>query len=286
MAKGVRRIATAVFAISVTDVTAGETRPGSPAAEPELAALTRSWNEAWLKKDAAAVDRLMAPGYVYVSPDGRAADRAAILAIARSPAYRPEQGTRTELAVTSLGPDAAVVLHRWQGSGTYEGKPYRDDHRCTMVGARRGRRWLVAWEQCSAITGGATPPATGEASVEAVVRALEAQRVEAVLKADTAALERILGPELTYMHSSGVLDTKESFLASLSSGRMKYEGFDESDLRVRVHGDAAVLTGRVTARVQRGGDHLVLDLALTAVYARAEDAGWRLVAWQTTRLPE
>jgi ketosteroid isomerase-like protein len=149
----------------------------------------------------------------------------------------------------------------------------------------KGMGWWVA---TVAFAVAAINAAAGETSVaaEAAVRKVEAQRVEAILKGDTVTLERILAPDLTYMHSSGILDTKESYLASLSSGRLTYKGFDESDVRVRVYGDAAVVTGRAMARAQRGDDLLVTNVALTAVYAKGRDGAWRLVAWQTTRLPE
>jgi ketosteroid isomerase-like protein len=122
------------------------------------------------------------------------------------------------------------------------------------------------------------------ASVEAAVRKLEAQRAEAMLKGDVASLGQILGDDLTYLHGSGVLDTKESLLASISSGKMKYLAFDESDLKVRVYGGAAVLTGKVAVKAKRGDEHLDLKLGLTGVYAKGADGSWKLVAWQTTRL--
>ena len=106
------------------------------------------------------------------------------------------------------------------------------------------------------------------------------------MKADTATLGGILSPDLTYMHSSGALDTKESFLSSLSSGKLKYNAIDESALRVRAYGDVAVVTGKAAVRAQRGDDQVALNLALTGVCAKAKDGVWRLVAWQTTRLPE
>ncbi len=120
--------------------------------QEELVQLNEGWNSAWLRKDAVTVEGLMTPDYVYVAPNGQALDRAAILAIIRSPTFRLEGGTRTEVRVTSLGQDSAVVMHRWQGVGTYEGKAFTDDHRCTMVCVRRGSKWQAAWEHCSLIT--------------------------------------------------------------------------------------------------------------------------------------
>ena len=122
------------------------------------------------------------------------------------------------------------------------------------------------------------------AAVEAAVRKLEAQRAEAMLKADVATLGRILGDDLTYVHGSGVVDTKQSLLASISSGKMKYVAFDEIDLKVRVYGGAAVLTGKLAVKAKRGDENLDLTLGLTGVYAKGASGAWKLVAWQTTKL--
>src|SRR5690348_6342293 len=100
---------------------------------PELHGLSERWFQAWLDKDAATVERLAAEDYHYVAPAGLALDRQAILAIIRSPGYRLDRGTRTEVVVRALGSDAAVVRHRYQGAGSFEGTPFTDDHRCVMV---------------------------------------------------------------------------------------------------------------------------------------------------------
>jgi hypothetical protein len=116
--------------------------------QAELERLNEIWNRAWLEKDAAAVDRLTAPDYVYVAPDGRMLDRAAILGIIRSPGYRLDRWTRTEVVVRLLGPDAAIIRHRGQGGGSFEGTGFQHDHRCVMVCARQGSAWQIVFEQC------------------------------------------------------------------------------------------------------------------------------------------
>src|SRR5581483_8597496 len=75
----------------------------------ELHGLSERWFQAWLDKDAATVERLAAEDYVYVAPTGLTLDRQAILAIIRSPSYRLDHGTRSEVEVRALGRDAAVV---------------------------------------------------------------------------------------------------------------------------------------------------------------------------------
>jgi hypothetical protein len=115
----------------------------------ELHALSERWFQAWLEKDAATVERLAAEDYLYVAPVGLVLDRRAILAVIRSPSYRLDHGTRTEVVVRALGPEAGVVRHRYRGAGSFEGAPFTDDHRCVMVWGKHAGEWRLVMEQCS-----------------------------------------------------------------------------------------------------------------------------------------
>ena len=115
----------------------------------EVHGLSERWFRAWLEKDVATVERLAAPDYLYVAPNGAVLDRSAMLGIIRSPTYRLDHGTRTEIAVRGLGPDAAVVRHRYQGAGSFEGTSFTDDQRCVMVWEKQAGEWRVVMEQCS-----------------------------------------------------------------------------------------------------------------------------------------
>ena len=115
----------------------------------ELQELSARWFQAWLEKDAATVERLAAEDYLYIGPSGLILDRQAILAVVRSPSYRLDQGTRTEVVVRDLGQDAAVVRHRYQGAGSFEGTSFTDDHRCVTVWEKHAGAWRIVMEQCS-----------------------------------------------------------------------------------------------------------------------------------------
>ena len=115
----------------------------------ELQELSARWFQAWLAKDAATVERLMAEDYIYVGPSGLVLDRQAILAIIRSPSYRLDHGMRTEVVLRAVGQDAAVVRHRYQGAGSYEGTSFTDDQRCVMVWEKQAGEWRLVMEQCS-----------------------------------------------------------------------------------------------------------------------------------------
>jgi hypothetical protein len=115
----------------------------------ELEQFDRRWNRAWLEKDAATVERMMAKDYVYVAPNGQVYDREAILRIIRSPSYRLHHDTLTNVVVRMLGDNAAVIRDRYKGEGELEGKRFKDDHSCIRVCARVQGEWQIVAEQCT-----------------------------------------------------------------------------------------------------------------------------------------
>jgi hypothetical protein len=113
----------------------------------------------------------------------------------------------------------------------------------------------------------------------------ERQRVDALARDDHAALARLLHADLSYTHSNGAVDDKPAFLASLTSGRVKYRSLQHADQRVRLYGDTALLTGTSQVQVVVNGNNLPLKLRFTMLYVQ-EGGTWQLAAWQSTRLPE
>jgi hypothetical protein len=118
----------------------------------DLKHLNKIWNQAWLENNVPLVEKLMAEDYLYITPGGKLMDRNAILNIMKSPSYRLDNSTRTPLVIKAAGEDAAVMVFHSQASGTFEGKSFQDDHKCTMLCVRRGGEWRVLLEQCSPIS--------------------------------------------------------------------------------------------------------------------------------------
>ncbi len=112
-----------------------------------VASLVAKLDSGWNGKDTVSVSRLLAPRYQYFTSRGGLRSRAEMLRFLGSPEYVLEQATRSELAITMSGP-AAVVSSRWQGRGTYRGKPFRDDQRCGQVWLQAGRTWELLSEHC------------------------------------------------------------------------------------------------------------------------------------------
>src|ERR1700722_2644882 len=113
--------------------------------------LAKTWNTAWLENDSATVDRLMAPEYVYVAPNGQIFGRAAILGVILSPSYKLHHATWTELQIKVFSNDAAVILDRLQGTGTLNGNTFTDHNRGARLCLRRNGAWQIAFEQASPV---------------------------------------------------------------------------------------------------------------------------------------
>jgi ketosteroid isomerase-like protein len=117
----------------------------------EIQRLAEEWNTAWLKKDVPVVRSMMTKSYVYIPPNGRILDRAAILGIISSPTYKLRRGRITDARLIEISANIAALVHRWRGAGTFQGRSFTDDHRCVTIFVKQRRRWLMAFEQCSAI---------------------------------------------------------------------------------------------------------------------------------------
>jgi hypothetical protein len=80
---------------------------------------------------------------------------------------------------------------------------------------------------------------------ELQVRDLEEQRYRAMLAADGATLDRLLDDALTYTHSSGVIDTKASYLGGVRDKVWEYRHIARENERVIIRGDCALVFSRL-----------------------------------------
>lgn len=119
---------------------------------------------------------------------------------------------------------------------------------------------------------------------EAQVRAAERAWAKAVTTSDAAALQKLLGDQLIYSHSTGVVDSKTDYISKIESGRQKYEGVDHQEMTVRLYGTTAVVHSRV--RMWGINPSGKFDDRLMMLHVWLKLGGqWRLVAHQTTKLP-
>src|ERR1700677_1401127 len=99
----------------------------------------------------ATVDRLMAPEYVYIGPNGQVSDRSKIMGVILSPSYKLHHVEWTEVQINLLSDSAAVIIDHLQGTGTLNGNTFTDNNRCSRVCLRRNGAWQIVFEQASEV---------------------------------------------------------------------------------------------------------------------------------------
>lgn len=118
----------------------------------------------------------------------------------------------------------------------------------------------------------------------AYIIALDKERMQAMADKDIAKLKNLLCKDLIYTHSSARLDTKESLIGNMESGATVYTAVAPSDVVAQDLGDVVVLTGIAQINVELNGAANAFGVRFTDVYQN-QNGTWRMVAWQSTRLP-
>ena len=126
---------------------------------------------------------------------------------------------------------------------------------------------------------------TAETNAEDEIKNLEEARNQAVVHGDVAALDRMTSDDYTFITLRGEVRTKSDILKGFASGTFHYESREISDLRVRIYGDAAVVTGRSVQKGMENGKDYSGDYRFTRVYVK-QKGHWVTVALQTTLIQQ
>jgi hypothetical protein len=85
-------------------------------------------------------------------------------------------------------------------------------------------------------------------------------------------------------HSSGRQDTKQSLIEGMESGTTVYTSMVPSDVKAQDLGNAVVLTGVAAISVNSNGKPNSFRVRFTDVYEN-QNGTWRMITWQSTKLP-
>ena len=121
---------------------------------------------------------------------------------------------------------------------------------------------------------------TRDADVKELER-LETVWNEAHERGDSNALEALWADDLEVAVPKMPVMTKAEVLGFARSGRMKFLRYATSDVRIRVYGDAAVVTGRLQRTRTLNGNEISDDWRFTKTYVR-ETGKWRVVSFHAS----
>lgn len=148
------------------------------------------------------------------------------------------------------------------------------------------KNWIIA-VLCGTLLAAVALPATNNDSKDerAVMATLEAM-AQATIKKDVAALDKIYHADLTYSHSSAMLQSKAEVLKA-AAGPAVTESMTLHDSTIRIYGNVALVRG--LNELRNGTPGAMHDNHLNILWVLLKGPGpygWQIVARQTTRLPE
>src|SRR5258705_6401809 len=114
--------------------------------------------------------------------------------------------------------------------------------------------------------------------------AAEDARYAAQTGNDFDALQKLIGADLVYIHSSAIVDNKATYIDSQRSGAVKYRVMRRSDVTVRTYGCVAIISGLGNFDVTVKGQDLAVEIRFHSIWAK-RDKGLQFVSWEATRTP-
>jgi hypothetical protein len=140
---------------------------------------------------------------------------------------------------------------------------------------------LLAMFALAAMLGGCSTmaPAT-EAGVAGAAEKLRLLMIDP----NRAALEALVGDELSYGHSGGKIDTKASFIGDLLSGSSDFVTITISDQSIRMAGNVAMVRHTLAATNNDGGKPGSVTIKILQVWQQ-QGGQWKLIGRQAVRPP-
>ena len=107
----------------------------------------------------------------------------------------------------------------------------------------------------------------------------------AMLAFDYPALDALLSDRVSYVHSTGVVESKDAYFAGLRAGLYEYGAITRLNGETQVFSEIAVTTGVIEMLVgEKGGPKGTIRLQHVLVWVQ-ELNSWRLLLRQATRIP-
>jgi ketosteroid isomerase-like protein len=118
-----------------------------------------------------------------------------------------------------------------------------------------------------------------EQSVATAVETLK----KAIVDADKAALEAITLEELSFGHSSGLIEDKAAFVEALASGKSDFKNMNLSEQTITISDNTALVRHDLKASVENSGTPSDIHLGVLLVWQK-QKGQWKLLARQAYKL--
>ena len=122
-------------------------------------------------------------------------------------------------------------------------------------------------------------------SVEDQIKKQEQNWAHATVKEGAAAVDQYEADDIIDTDPTGRVTDKTQDKTDMSSGDLKFQSIELSDLKVLVYGNTAVAAGTSTVRGTYKGQDISGKYRFTDTWVKRDDK-WQVVATQATRLQQ
>ena len=122
--------------------------------DPTMVAFADAFDQAQLRQDRAALERMVADDLVYIDPSGKRQDKQAFIAGWMTPGDRYDPIVLVDRVIVPLGPDAGIANAETVLSGTSGGQRFSVRLRFADTFRRRDGKWQVAHIQVTRLAPG------------------------------------------------------------------------------------------------------------------------------------
>ena len=143
-----RLIPAAMAILLLTGLAAAQPKEADVAAT--LKGLEEKWSQAELKSDVAALNAILADTWISTSEEGLVRTKPELLRRLKAGEVKVQSSVVDDMRVFVYG-EAAVVVGRWRGKGSENGKPFDQVLRWTDTFVRQNGQWRCVASQSTAI---------------------------------------------------------------------------------------------------------------------------------------
>ena len=124
---------------------------------------------------------------------------------------------------------------------------------------------------------------TSSASAEQAVAVAAEKLRDAMIDPTPTALSALVADDLSYGHSGGRVDTKDSFIGDLIAGKSDFVTIVITDQTIKVVGHTAIVRHTLTADTNDSGKPGKVQIKILGVWQQ-QGGQWKLLARQAVRV--
>ena len=107
---------------------------------------------------------------------------------------------------------------------------------------------------------------------------------KAMISADKSVLEKLTAEDLSYGHSTGVIQNKSEYIKDILTGSVKFIQIENANQSITVTDNTATVRNICSIKGTRDGAPLDLKIGILMIWIKKGD-GWKLLARQGYKLP-